>query len=150
MKIHHVLIPTDLSPEALRPCTPVESLARSLGARVTLLHVVPDLRSAAFRSAGLSPGLSMPDVAVELQEAQQELERQAGALDTGTEVTVEVIAAEGTASAICDFAREHSVDLIALSTHGRTGFRRIALGSIAEAVLRHSSVPVLAFPRDEA
>jgi nucleotide-binding universal stress UspA family protein len=37
-----------------------------------------------------------------------------------------------------------------LSTHGRTGFRRLVLGSMAESILRHSHVPVLAIPPSEA
>jgi nucleotide-binding universal stress UspA family protein len=39
--------------------------------------------------------------------------------------------------------------LIALSSHGRSGFRRLVMGSVAEAVLRHARVPVLVFPRQE-
>lgn len=146
MNIRHVLIPTDLSPEALRPCARVTSLARTLGARLTLLHVVPYVPSAAYDGLGLAPDFSIPDAAVELQEAQAELERQAAELDPELSVEVQVISAGRTAPAICDFAKEHGVDLIALSTHGRTGLRRLALGSTAEAVMRHSSVPVLAFP----
>jgi nucleotide-binding universal stress UspA family protein len=39
-------------------------------------------------------------------------------------------------------ARESSVDLIAMATHGRTGLGRLLFGSVAEAVLRHAPVPV--------
>ena len=34
----------------------------------------------------------------------------------------------------------------AIATHGRTGFRHFALGSVAEAVIRHAKIPVLCFP----
>lgn len=37
----------------------------------------------------------------------------------------------------------HQVDLIAMATHGRSGIRRMLMGSVAEAVLRRSTVPVL-------
>jgi len=43
---------------------------------------------------------------------------------------------------IIDAAREHEADLIAMTTHGRTGLRRLLFGSVAEAVLRTSHVPV--------
>ena len=132
MKIRHVLLPTDLSTEALRPCAPVATFAKEQGARVTLLHVVPDLRIAPH-GAPLAPTLSIPDVA--------------GEFGPDLEIQVEVIAAVNTAMAICDFAKKHGADLIALSTHGRTGFRHLALGSVAESVVRHSEVPVLSFPR---
>jgi nucleotide-binding universal stress UspA family protein len=39
--------------------------------------------------------------------------------------------------------RDHHIDLVAMTTHGRTGLRRALLGSVAEHVLRHASVPLL-------
>ncbi len=46
--------------------------------------------------------------------------------------------------------RESRADLIALATHGRTGLARLALGSVAEDVLRRSTVPVLCFPTSKS
>jgi nucleotide-binding universal stress UspA family protein len=40
-------------------------------------------------------------------------------------------------------AREHGFDLIVVGTHGRRGFSRVALGSVAEHVVRTATVPVL-------
>lgn len=45
---------------------------------------------------------------------------------------------------IVKYAVEAKVDLVAMSTHGRTGLRRLVLGSVAERVLRRLSIPVLA------
>jgi nucleotide-binding universal stress UspA family protein len=47
------------------------------------------------------------------------------------------------AEEIVDCARRERVDLIAMSTHGRTGLRRVLLGSVAEAVVRRARRPVL-------
>ena len=44
---------------------------------------------------------------------------------------------------ICDFASEHSADLIVISSHGRTGIARLAIGSVAERVVRYAPCPVL-------
>src|SRR5260370_32528306 len=44
---------------------------------------------------------------------------------------------------IIDTAKEERVDLIVMSRHGETGFKRLALGSVAQHVSRHSPVPVL-------
>jgi len=44
---------------------------------------------------------------------------------------------------ILTFARASKVDLIVLGSHGRTGFKRWALGSVAQKIARHSTVPVL-------
>jgi len=45
--------------------------------------------------------------------------------------------------AVLRYTREHDVDLVVIGTHGRTGFDRYMLGSVAEAVIRSSPVPVL-------
>ncbi len=50
------------------------------------------------------------------------------------------------AHTITDFATRESFDLIVLGTHGRTGVARLALGSVAEKVVRHSHCPVLTVP----
>jgi nucleotide-binding universal stress UspA family protein len=47
------------------------------------------------------------------------------------------------ADEIVDYASKNKVDLIIMSTHGSSGVVRWALGSVADRVLRHSSVPVL-------
>lgn len=146
MKIQHVVIPTDLSSEGQRPCGPVVAFARNIGARITLLHVVQDYRFVPH-GAPFAPAVSMPEVSEDVRAAQTSLEAQARELGAGPEVKIEVITAEKTAEGICAYAKAHGADLIALSTHGRTGLRHLALGSVAEAVLRHSEVPVLAFPR---
>lgn len=44
---------------------------------------------------------------------------------------------------ICDFARDHDADLVVISSHGRTGIARLAIGSVAERVIRYASCPVL-------
>jgi nucleotide-binding universal stress UspA family protein len=43
---------------------------------------------------------------------------------------------------ILDYVAENEVDLVVMSTHGRTGLDRVLLGSVAERVLRRSPVPV--------
>ena len=59
------------------------------------------------------------------------------------------LAAPDVAQAVVDEAVGRSPDLVALSTHGHTGWRRWALGSVAEQVVRRCPVPVLSFQRPE-
>ena len=49
----------------------------------------------------------------------------------------------GAADAILDYARNNKVDLIIMSTHGRSGISRLAFGSITDKVIRHAKIPVL-------
>jgi nucleotide-binding universal stress UspA family protein len=59
-------------------------------------------------------------------------------------IRVERVFREGPAAAvILDAAGEFRADLIVMGTHGRTGFRRLVVGSVAEEVLRKASCPVL-------
>lgn len=148
MKIRHILLPTDLSADALRPCKPVATLAKESGARITLMHVVQDLRLPAH-GAPLAPPISAPDLGADVERAREALEEHRKKLPADVDVTCELLTAENVVGTVTRWADENKVDLIALSTHGRTGFRHLALGSVAESILRHSNVPVLVFPRTE-
>jgi nucleotide-binding universal stress UspA family protein len=146
MQVRHILLTTDLSPESLEPCKAVAELARSAGARITLLHVVYELQLVGY-GAPVSPPLVPPDTGREVVEAEKVLADQKRLLGTSVEVKTAVVTGDRVPDAVVEYAEEHGVDLIALSTHGRTGFRRLTLGSVAEAVLRRATVPVLIFPR---
>lgn len=61
----------------------------------------------------------------------------------GIKVKTESIEANRPAEAILDYARQQGKDLIVMATHGRTGFKKLMLGSVAFAVLNGSPVPVL-------
>ena len=147
MKIQHVLVPTDLSPESMRPLQEAAELVRQGGGRLTLLCVVPDPQVAPH-GAPLAPPIGDPTIGVRVDNARVELERIAGDL-SDLEVEVAAIPSPDVARTIVDEAAARSADLIAISTHGHTGWRRLALGSVAEQVVRRSSVPVLSFQRVE-
>jgi len=144
----HILIASDLSPEALRPFELVFHMAKQWGAKVTLLHVVQDLIIAPH-GAPLAPPISSPDLPAEMERAREALKEQQAHLGDGVEVNAVVISSDRIPAAINKYAEENEADLVAISTHGRTGWRHLALGSVAEAVLRHSHVPVLTVPRQK-
>lgn len=146
MKVKHIVLTTDLSEESLRPCGPVSEFAKDSGARVTLLHVLQDLRVAPH-GAPLAPAISMTDMTAEAEKAREKLEGLRDKLSADIEVKVDVAVHENIPRGVAEYAEKHGADMIAMSTHGRTGFRHLILGSVAESVLQHSSVPVLSFPR---
>jgi nucleotide-binding universal stress UspA family protein len=145
MTIRHILILSDLSPESLRPTAPITELAAELGARVTLLSVVQDVRIAPH-GAPLAPKISSPDVDREVKHAELALDEQSASL-SGVDAKTAVVRGDSVPDSVVDYAQNNEVDLIALSTHGRTGFRHLALGSVAEAIIRHATVPVVTYPR---
>jgi nucleotide-binding universal stress UspA family protein len=145
MAIGHILVTSDLSPAALRPCSPVAEMARALNACVTLLHVIED-----SPPARLSAHMEPADVSEELQArmilARTQLELQADTF-AGIKLSVEVVSGIEIVSTVLDYAETHHVDMIAMSTHGHSGFRRLVVGSLAEALIRRTTVPVIIFPR---
>jgi nucleotide-binding universal stress UspA family protein len=146
--LDHLLLTTDLSDEALRPFPPVLEAAKTLGCRVTVLHVVSEHRAIPY-GAPLAPPVTPPGASQQVEDARTSVVEQCSTLGNGVDLNIEVVRHESPAEGIVEYARKEGVDLIALSTHGRSGVRRLALGSVAEQVLRHSSVPVLSFHRPE-
>jgi nucleotide-binding universal stress UspA family protein len=58
------------------------------------------------------------------------------------EITVDLHAGP-VADVLQGYARRHDIDLIVMSTHGRTGVSRLSLGSVTDSLIRHTSIPVL-------
>lgn len=145
MKANRMLVTTDLSGEALRPFETVVAWAERLGMEITLLHVVEDVVLAP-PDAPLPPAALAPSPPERLQQARRLLAREAKHLGSRVPLTLDVVFAADVPRTIAAYADEHEMALIALSTHGRTGFRRVVMGSVAENVIRHAHVPVLVFP----
>jgi nucleotide-binding universal stress UspA family protein len=146
MKLDRILLTTDLSDESLRAFAPLASLAKSQQSSVTLLHVVEDTPIVP-RGAAFAAPITLPGAEADQQRAEAWLAARADHAFAGLPVDVKVILAPNVGEAIPAYAREHGYDLIAMATHGRTGFRALVMGSVASAVLRHADRPVLVFPR---
>ncbi|MFT5734511.1 MAG: nucleotide-binding universal stress UspA family protein [Planctomycetota bacterium] len=146
MNPKHILLPTDLSELSLRPIERAPELFE--GRKVTLLHTVESIPVMAT-SAPFAPPLEDPAIGPKLVAAKESLEKMAKALPGSQEVHIEAISCRHSGKDIAAYASKHDVDLIVVSTHGRTGLRRFALGSVAESILRHATMPVLAFPAKE-
>lgn len=138
-----IVLCTDLSPESKRAFAPVRELARRLGTKVHLLAVIEDLP---FEPTGGGLMAVYPDrhqVKGDWQKALDELANQFGR-DLVQQVVVQDAA--DVPRAIVEFAHQQAADFVAMATHGRTGLRRMLLGSVAEQVIRHSHVPVVVYP----
>lgn len=149
LEVKQVLIPTDLS-EAARPAA-VRGvhLARQFDAHVHLLTVV-----LLAEGAPLYPVFTLPPDSQKLYDemtrsAQKRLEEIARELGIEPQrVTITVAHGNFAAPSILEYAREHDIDLIAMGTHGRRGFRHFLLGSVAEEVVRKAACPVATFRPD--
>lgn len=136
-----IVLTTDLSAESRRAFAPARELARKLGLPLTLLAVVEEIPMEAL--AGGVP-VAWPD----REQMKRDFSTKLGefARELGPDVRAEVIDGLDAALAIVDWCKQHKADFIAMASHGRSGLRRLLMGSVAEAVLRRSTVPVIVFP----
>jgi nucleotide-binding universal stress UspA family protein len=143
MRYDEVLIPTDGSESAERAARYGQVLAEAYGASVHVLSVV-DERD--FDGVVDGDEADAGKTAAE-RTAQDAVERVAALFDgdVTTRVTVGIPSEE-----ILAYVSETAIDLVAMGTHGRTGVERFLIGSVAERVVRHASVPVLTVRLSEA
>jgi nucleotide-binding universal stress UspA family protein len=140
------LVPLDGSPlaEAIIPF--LVDIAGPLDMSVVLLRVlepIPPVVVEGVRHALLETG------AARARQAEEYLESTAATLRArGVEVSCQVRSGRPELE-IVEAARDTSADLIAMSTHGRSGFGRLLFGSVAEQVLRHADVPVFMMRQSE-
>jgi nucleotide-binding universal stress UspA family protein len=139
--VDRILVPVDFSDFSREALRTARDWAGLYGAPIDVLHVFEEDLHPAFYVGGVT---SVYDVEPELDEKIR-AKLDAFVSDTvGTTEDVEAHVRTGSApSAIAEFVDDHSVDLVALSTHGRTGLKRFLLGSVAEKVVRHVRCPVL-------
>lgn len=140
-----IVLTTDFSEQAERAYAPTVDIAVRMGARILLLHVV-EVAAVLPHGAPLAPAQFPPDTAADVDAARAKLAQAAAKLGDGVPVEALVEASDDIVDKITSVARERAAAMIAISTHGRRGLQRLMLGSIAEAVVRHATVPVLAFP----
>jgi nucleotide-binding universal stress UspA family protein len=138
-----IVLTTDLSPESQRAFAPTLQLAKSLKLPVVLLAVLEDVP---FEPTGGGLMATYPDRGVVRQDWERHLAEMAKKIGADVPVRAVVVDAMDVPRAIVDFAQKEKADYVAMATHGRSGLRRLLLGSVAEAVLRHSHVPVVVFP----
>jgi nucleotide-binding universal stress UspA family protein len=135
-----ILVPLDGSELAKKALGQAEKLAQTFGSEIILFQVVP------FMPIYGSPELVTPLIIDEKQkesaeryllglteELKQRGIKASSAVKTGQQVAVEII----------DFAKEKGVDLIIMSTHGRSGITRWVLGSTALKLLTRAETPIL-------
>lgn len=139
--IDRILVPVDFSGHAREALLYADEWAQMYDAQIDVLHVVEDDLHPAFYVGGVK---SVYDVEPNLDDKVRTKLMSFVEEVLGTTGRVEAHVATGSApSSISDFVNETDIDLVALSTHGRTGLKRFFLGSVAEKVVRHVSCPVL-------
>jgi nucleotide-binding universal stress UspA family protein len=144
--IQRILIPLDGSARSEAIVEHPVALGQLMQAEYTLLRVVTPFVLGAT-APFTTPTDFDPDRIRRLQaEAQHDLDTAAQRLQAaGATVHTRVLVSEQIAAAILEDASQHSIDLIAMSTHGRSGLARLLIGSVADKVLRGAERAVLVY-----
>ena len=119
------------------------AMAKAMGAEVVLIHVVEDL--AAYFLQYLNMGSLQLDTYVKLQDASQPfLENTKHHLG---DMMIRAVVKEGNfADAILQTAKEHDIDIIVMGSHSKRWLEKIVMGSVTEAVLRKTTIPLFIVP----
>lgn len=137
-----ILAPTDLSEIGQAAINCACDYARFFEAELHVLNVVEDYSSYYPDTAMMAATEFTFDIQAMKDDAKKQLEEMELPKANGIQVVraVEVGSAEWT---ILQYAKENDIDMIVISTHGRTGLKHLFIGSVAEKVVRRAPCLVL-------
>ncbi|PYQ31766.1 MAG: hypothetical protein DMF56_01275 [Acidobacteria bacterium] len=137
-----ILVPTDFSAPAAHALRYASALAERFDAHLLVLYADLFMVPVDFMASAAGAFDVARDAMID--KAQQQLLAHAEqCIGRGVPFDTRVLVNRA-AEAIGDQVRETGADLIIMGTHGRTGVRRVLLGSVTEAVMRVAKVPVIA------
>ena len=132
--INHILVPLDGSTLAECVLPHVAAIAPMAHARITLLHVLQQTRNGSG-----TPAVDPIEWHLQKQNAEKYLEGIVSRFGEAGMLGVESVLLEGNpAGGVIDFARNNNVDLIALSTHGRSGLSGWNVSGVVQKILLRS------------
>ena len=150
--VRRITLPTDFSEPSQQALEWALVFARQFGASLHLFHVLPEPivppPANPVIPTGPIPGvLISPKQLLEAVEPRMnELVANCRQLAVPTESQIVHQVGEPLYRPVVNAALENRSDIIVVGTHGRSGLKRFLLGSVAEGVMRHSPIPVLAVP----
>ena len=139
-----ILVPLDGSPLAEAVLEPAVALARLWDGEVTLVQVVHPVVLDSEPVLPFPAGYSDKATAIQRESAQDYIRDVAERLrESGVKASGVAVMGGGIADTLINLARPERVSLVAVATHGRGGFRRLMVGSVADKLMRAAEVPVL-------
>ncbi|MFC7167526.1 universal stress protein [Halospeciosus flavus] len=135
-----ILIPYDSSEQSTHALE--YALEEFQSDEIVLLHVIDPIE-AGYTAQATVPGYSEEWYEQAQEEAEQLFENaQETADEYGVELADTATEVGRPSRTIVDYAEENDIDHIVMGSHGRSGVSRVLLGSVAEAVVRRSPMPV--------
>lgn len=142
IKFRRILLPTDFSANSRIAQAYACDLVEQHQAELHLLHVTQEM---VLVAADPLSGFVMPaaDTDAAKAGAERELKHFLNPEWTAQRRVVYAVRNGSPFVEVVRYAREHEIDLIVISTHGRTGLAHVLLGSAAENIVRTAPCPVL-------
>lgn len=140
-----ILVPTDGSHASGRAILAAVQLARSTGAAMVAMTVLPSFPAITANPEMLELNRQEYDTASKAHGQRLLDDVVAEARSVGVACTTVLAIADHPHAAIVSAASEHHCDLIVMASHGRAGIKGLLLGSETQKVLVHSTIPVLVY-----
>ena len=136
-----ILSPIDFSDFSLNALEAAKDVAKKYGSEILLVHVVPVIpklpQSVSILREGAYENELIESAKTRLQKLAEKLGKE------GVRARIAVGLANDAAMEIIRIAESEQADLIVIATHGMTGWRRLAFGSVTDKVVRTAECPVL-------
>lgn len=141
LAISNILVATDFSDPSGVALAYGRDLARNYHARLHVLHVVEDMTLRYASEVGFGPASLQQELEV---ASRRDLNARLTDEDRRDLQAVAVVETHRSVPAgICQYAKDHSIDLIVTGTHGRGAVKHLLMGNVAERVVRTAPCPVL-------
>lgn len=142
----HILVAIDLSAYSVDVLRAIKSIGLDKNGVVSFVHVFDVPAATMMWRAGVGKGEIEEYIKEEEEQAVKELDEFLQRHQTGYAGKILRPNQSSAAVVICDVAREINADLLVVGSRGRTGIKKLFLGSVAEQVLRDADRDVLVVP----
>ncbi|MGC1450877.1 MAG: universal stress protein [Candidatus Sulfotelmatobacter sp.] len=132
----HILVATDFSEASKRALLDASALAQDNNAQLSIVHVLqPDRQYGALENP--------PELDLERIDAEQRIKSLVEGFGPGQKIDTTLVKHGPVADQVAAAIEEKGIDLLVIGTRGRGGFQKLALGSVAEELLRIATCPVM-------
>jgi nucleotide-binding universal stress UspA family protein len=144
IQIRRILVPIDGSEHSIKAAKYATRIAKADNAEISCIHVI---------TPGIPYGYATPAASTVHQHDEEikhkieswfdevrDIAKNEGISDVKTDIFVDV---KSVIESILDYASSKGIDLIVVGTKGRTGLKRLLMGSIANGIVHHANCPVL-------
>ena len=142
--VKSILVPVDFSKATDLVLQATATMAKALGARVTVMNVAPRVPDVLGQQ--LAPKVITEPVPEDVRERYDKLMACAKRLEDADVVVKPLLVRDDRVSALMREVEREKADLIVMGSHGRGALYRRMVGSVSEGVMRQAKCPVLIIP----